>query len=407
MHSIFSGCALAALLLAAAWADHQLSSPNADFAFALYKSLNAKTSAGQNVFYSPLGVSTLLSMISTGARGKTHSQLLSSLGFGALNQTQVNEAYKHLLDILGHGRGNFQLDVGNVAAFRSGFNPLEKFLTDIKHFYTSEIFTVNLNNPTKAAAEINRFVTNKTRDKVKDVVKDLDPDTVMVLINYAYFKGMWKNPFDCSFTQKTDFHLDKTNQVEVDMMMRAGSYKTYWDRENKTTVVMLPYEGKTSMMIVLPEEDKMEEVEGSINKDSIRHWRNSLYMNYVTLYLPKFSISADAVLESTLREMGITNAFEDKADFSGVSEELKLKISKVSHQAALSVTEMGTEAAAVSTKEWMYFSASPSIKINRPFLVFILESSTGSILFMGKINNPPALPEAQICEEEFTPFPDT
>ncbi|XP_049914743.1 alpha-1-antiproteinase-like [Epinephelus moara] len=102
MRGIF--CALAALLLAAAWADHQhhgsdhshegelschkLSSPNADFAFALYKSLNAQTAAGKNIFYSPLGISTTLSMMSTGAGGETHSQLFSSLGYSTLNQTQ-------------------------------------------------------------------------------------------------------------------------------------------------------------------------------------------------------------------------------------------------------------------------------------------------------------------------------
>ncbi|XP_049446161.1 alpha-1-antiproteinase-like [Epinephelus fuscoguttatus] len=140
-------CALAALLLAAAWADHQhhhgcdhshegelschkLSSPNADFAFALYKSLNAHTAAGKNIFYSPLGISTALSMMSTGAGGETHSQLFSSLGYSTLNQTQVNEAYEHLFHMYGHSQEDQRLDVGNAVALRSGFTPLEKFLND-------------------------------------------------------------------------------------------------------------------------------------------------------------------------------------------------------------------------------------------------------------------------------------
>uniref|UniRef100_UPI0037E8546B alpha-1-antitrypsin homolog n=1 Tax=Semicossyphus pulcher TaxID=241346 RepID=UPI0037E8546B len=402
MRGIFSSCALTALLLAAAWADHQshehshgddmsfhkLSSPNADFAFALYKSLNAKAAAGKNIFYSPLGISTALSMLSTGARGETHSQLFSSLGYSALNQTQVDEAYKHLFDIHGHSQENLQLDVGSAAAVRSGFNPLEKFLNDVKQFYSGEIFNIDMSNPTEAAAEINTFIANKTQDKIKDMVKDLRPDMAMVLINYVYFKGLWKNPFDCEFTRKADFHVDKTNTVKVDMMTRKGSYNMYQDRENHATVVMLPYKGNTSMMIVMPDEGKMEEVEGYINKDYIRHWQDSLSMRYVKLYLPKFSISADAALDITLKEMGITNAFEDNADFSGITEEFKLKISKASHKAVLSVTEMGTEAAAASTMEIMFLSLPPSIRIDKPFLVFILENSSGSILFMGKINNP-------------------
>ncbi|XP_042337098.1 alpha-1-antitrypsin homolog [Plectropomus leopardus] len=145
------------------------------------------------------------------------------------------------------------------------------------------------------------------------------------------------------------------------------------------------------MMIVLPDEGKMQEVEGSINKDHIRRWRNSVRSSLVYLFLPKFSISAVASLENTLKEMGITNAFENNADFSGISEEFNVKVSKASHKAALSVTEMGTEAAAVTVFDLIPFSFRQRVQIDRPFLVFILERSTESILFMGKINNPTAM----------------
>lgn len=54
-----------------------------------------------------------------------------------------------------------------------------------------------------------------------------------------------------------------------------------------------------------------------------------LFLSTVDLFLPKFSINADASLESTLKEMGIIAAFSDKADFSEISDEIKLKVSKV------------------------------------------------------------------------------
>ncbi|XP_041660804.1 alpha-1-antitrypsin homolog [Cheilinus undulatus] len=328
-------------------------------------------------------------MVSAGAGGETHSQLFSTLGYSAFNQTQVNEAYKHLFEVHGHSQENLQLDVGNAAAVHSGFNPLEMFLNDVKEFYSGEIFNVS-QDLSDAAAEINRFIANKTQDKIRDMVKDLDPAMVMVLINYVYFKGLWENPFQSYDTHKAEFHVDKTTKVQVDMMTRRGNYEVYWDRANHATVISLPYKGDASMMIVLPDEDKMEEVEGYINKDHIRDWGDSASMEDIILFLPKFSISSDASLESTLKEMGIINAFEKSADFSGISEEFKLKISKASHKAVLSVTEIGTEATAVSTSEVELYSLPPIIRINRPFLVFIIENSSGSILFMGKINNPTA-----------------
>ncbi len=410
MRGIFASCALAAVLLAVTWADHhhnhashtvhshqgelschKLSSPNADFGFALYKSLNAKAAAGKNIFYSPLGISTALSMLSTGARGQTHSQLFSSLGYSGHDQAQINEAYQHLFHMLGHSQENQQLDVGNAAAVRSGFSPLEKFLKEIKHYYSGETFNVDFAKPEEAAAEINRFIATKTQDKIKDMVKDLDPEMAMVLINYVYFRGQWEKPFNGNLTQKADFHVDAATTVQVDMMRRMGRYDFYQDTDNHTTVIMLPYKGNTSMMIVLPDEGKMAEVEGYINKDYLTHWHDSLFRNSVNLFLPKFSISADASLDDTLKELGMTDAFSDNADFSGMSDEIKLKVSKVSHQAVLSVDETGTEAAASTTIEVMPMSMPDTMTLNRPFLVFILEHSTKSILFMGKINNPTAI----------------
>ncbi|KAM6906431.1 alpha-1-antitrypsin homolog [Lycodopsis pacificus] len=419
MRGIFARCALSALLLAAAWADHhhhhhnhdgaghshdaaghshegdmschKLSAPNADFSFALYKSLSTNAAAGKNIFFSPLGISTALSMLSTGAKGETHRQMFSSLGYSAFNQTEVNEAYKHLFLMVEGSQEDQQLDVGNAVALRSGFSPLEMFLKDVKQYYSAHVFNVDFTKPVEAAAEINAYIAGKTQDKIKDLVKDLDAEMAMVLINYVYFKGRWVKPFDGNQTQKADFNVDETTKVQVDMMKRTGRYDFYQDVDNHTTVILLPYHGNTSMMIVLPDEGKMKEVEGLICKDHIRHWHDSVFRSSVDLFLPKFSISADATLDSTLKGMGMVDAFTDNADFSGISDEVKLKVSKVSHKAMLSVDETGTEAVGATTIEVMPMSMPEIMKLDRPFMVFILEHSTKTILFMGKINNPAAM----------------
>lgn len=215
MRGIIASCTLAALLLAVAWADHHhdhhdhqhdhhdhhhhnhnhgetcgiLSHPNADFGFALYKSLNAKAAAGKNIFFSPLGISSVMAMLSRGASGETHNQLVSALGYSAFNQSQIDEAYAHLFHMLSPSERNQELFLGNAAAVREGFSPLNRYLNDVTDHYSGKIFKVNFNEPASAAAEINRYIASKTRDMIKDQVKDLDPDTAMVLINYIYFKG--------------------------------------------------------------------------------------------------------------------------------------------------------------------------------------------------------------------------
>lgn len=370
---------------------HKLAPHNADFAFALYGKLaGAADAKGKNIFFSPLSISMALSMLALGAKAETHSQIFSTLGYGSLTEDQVNEGYEHLLHMLAHSKDAMLLETGGALAVRTGFKPLDKFLKDAQHFYHGEAFSVDFSKSEVAREEVNKFIAKKTKDTIKDMVKSLDQDTVMLLINYIYFRGKWEKPFEVEHTHKADFQVDPGTKVSVDMMSRTGRYEFYYDRENATSIIMVPYKGNTSMMVVLPDEGKMEEVENHINKESLKYWHDKLHKRSVDLFMPKLSISASSCLAETLQEMGMVNAFSDGADFSGISQEIKLKASKVLHQAVLNVDEKGTEAAAVTTVEIMPMSIPDQMKLNRPFLVFIVEDSTKSILFMGRISDPTA-----------------
>nr|XP_017207927.1 serine proteinase inhibitor, clade A, member 1 isoform X1 [Danio rerio] len=372
-------------------ACHLLAPHNADFAFSLYKKLASNPDGqGKNIFFSPVGISMALSLLAVGAKASTLSQIYSGLGYSALTPEQVNEGYEHLLHMLGHSQDAMQLEAGAGVAIRDGFKVVDQFLKDAQHYYNSEAFGVDFSKPEIAAAEINKFIARKTHDKITNMVKDLDADTVMMLINYMYFRGKWEKPFDAKLTHKADFKVDQDTTVQVDMMKRTGRYDIYQDPVNQTTVMMVPYKGNTSMMIVLPDDGKMKELEESICRHHLKNWHDKLFRSSVDLFMPKFSISATSKLDGILKDMGMTDAFNDKADFSGMTEEVKVKVSQVLHQAVMSVDEKGTEAAAITTIEIMPMSLPDTVILNRPFLVLIVEDSTMSILFMGKITNPTA-----------------
>uniref|UniRef100_A0A8C9WNG9 Serpin domain-containing protein n=3 Tax=Scleropages formosus TaxID=113540 RepID=A0A8C9WNG9_SCLFO len=368
-----------------------LASHNADFAFALYKQLSSQEDTqAKNIFFSPLSISSALSMVALGAKGATHQELFKTLGYSEIVPADVNDAYEHIFHSLGHSQSALQLDTGNAMVLQEKFKPKHKFVEDAKHYFDAEGFTVDFNMPDEAAKNINQYIAKKTHDKITDMISDLDKNTVMMLINYIYFRGKWEKPFEASLTEKADFHVDETTKVSVDMMKRTGRYDYYYDITNKTTVLMIPYQGNASMMVVLPDEGQMKKVESVINKDYIKHWHDSLFRSNVELSIPKFSASVSYTLTDTLKEMGLVSVFDDEADLSGISEEVGLKVSKVAHKAVLSVDEKGTEAAGVTTVEIMPMSTPDAVHINRPFFIFILEESTKSILFMGKITDPTA-----------------
>uniref|UniRef100_A0A3B1K025 Serpin domain-containing protein n=1 Tax=Astyanax mexicanus TaxID=7994 RepID=A0A3B1K025_ASTMX len=332
---------------------------NADFAFSLYKKLSTHPEAkGKNIFFSPLSISMALSMLALGAKGNTHSQIFSTLGYSTLTPDQVNEGYEHLFHMLGHSQEAMQLEAGSALAVHEGFKPVDKFLKDAQHFYEGEAFTVDYSKPEVAVQEINKYIAKKTKDMITDMVKTLDPQTVMMLINYIYFRGKLEDPFEVSLTHEFDFYVNENTKVTVDMMERTDQFDFY----------------------------HMEELEKQISRDHFKNWEEKLF---VTL----FKISAFISLQETLQEMGMVEAFSGAADFSGLifnSHFCILIFSQVLHQAVLKVNEEGTEADAALIVELRLLSGwlSEIMVLNRPFLVFILDSSTRSILFMGKVNNP-------------------
>ncbi|KAL2081790.1 hypothetical protein ACEWY4_021608 [Coilia grayii] len=372
--------------------NNPLREPNADFAFALYKKLSAMPEfQSKNIFFSPFSISMALSMLALGAKGETFSQLYQALGYAEMTPETVNEAYEHMVHMLGHVK-EMQLDVSNAVAVMEGAKVIDKFLEDAKHYYGSEALSVDFSKADVAVQEINKYIAEHTNNTITDMVKEVDPATIMMLINCVYFKGEWRKKFQERATKKGDFHVDENTKVVVDMMRSKGFYEMYEDKENFTTVLRLPYKGSASMIIVLPDEGKMKEVEDSICRHHLKHWMVSMEADSVEVEMPKYSISGKFSLKDTLEAMGVASAFSDTADFSGMVD-VKVKVSKVEHQARLKVNEKGTEAAAATTVEIVLMSApgrKKLVKINRPFYVFIIDYNTRGVLFMGKISNPTA-----------------
>ena len=108
------------------------------------------------------------------------------------------------------------------------------------------------------------------------------------------------------------------------------------------------------------------------------------------LKLPKFKIENKDLLTETLKKMGISEAFTQGADFSNLSKD-NLFISEIMQANYFCIDEQGTEASAVTgTVNITSPGGTPTaidFHVNRPFLFIIKEKSTGTILFLGKINN--------------------
>nr|AAP57521.1 liver regeneration protein lrryan [Rattus norvegicus]AAP92534.1 Ab1-021 [Rattus norvegicus] len=87
--------------------------------------------------------------------------------------------------------------------------------------------------------------------------------------------------------------------VKVPMMKLEDLTTPYvQDEELNCTVVELKYTGNASALFILPDQGKMQQVEASLQPETLRRWKDSLRPSMIDeLYPPKFSISADYSVE--------------------------------------------------------------------------------------------------------------
>jgi serpin B len=292
-------------------------------------------------------------------------------------------------------------------------------------------------HPDAAAAQISKWVADKTHDKIKDILKpqDVDANTRLALVNAIYFKGTWSAPFTPQATRTASFHTMDGPAKPVALMHQGfQAYEAqYLDVTNGTVPCQLlslnyldrsaqPGGGRglfgrngagspgVSMLVVLPREAAdLVKLEMGLTAEQLAGWAAQLTGARVEVFLPKFKIEQRFSLAKNLQALGAVSAFVDPnghspedpaaADFSGMDGAHDLYISKVIHQSFVAVDEHGTEAAAATVVAMGGGSARPQtpppvFRADHPFLFFIRENATGSILFMGRLADPPATARA-------------
>ncbi|XP_069064528.1 alpha-1-antitrypsin-like isoform X2 [Pleurodeles waltl] len=370
-------------------ACHKIASRNAEFAFNLYKQIS-KGGSSDNVFFSPVSISTVISMLSLGAKSLTFDQIIAGLGFN-LTDTSKEEIYlgfQHLLHVLNNPNSELQLNIANALFIDNNLKVLPKFTEDVKKYYDSEAFSSDFTQSEEAKKQINDYVEKHTNGKIVDLLQSLDHSTQMVLVNCIFFKGKWEHVFDANLTKEATFSVDKNTTVRVPMMEREGVYNSWRDHDLSCVVVRLNYGGNASAFFILPDEGKMNEVEEGLSSATLQKWWHTHRERTFNLHLPKFSISATTDLRAVLEKLGMTDVFSDMANLSGITGHNNLKASKVVHKAVLSIDEQGTEASGATAIEIKPRFIPRPIIFNRPFVLSIVDSNTQSLIFIGKVINP-------------------
>lgn len=366
-----------------------------EFSIPLYKALDK----GDNAFFSPYSVSAALMLLLLGTDGDAKVELETALklqsGSDLKTHKGFNDLFKKLMSRSGEG---ILISIANRIFSKEGVKLQTNYSHNALKFYESEVEPLDFATKAEESRQkINAWVEKQTKDRIKDLIPQglIKSDTIMVLTNAIYFKGDWEIKFDENATNKQPFYIDGSNSVEVDMMYNKTKKAMSGESDELSCkCLQLPYKQEAlSMFIMLPNERTgLAALEEKLSTETLELAFGNVYKQETEIYLPKFKLEASYNLTQTLPKVGITKIFGTSADFSAMFEDGggDVCVTDVVHKAFVEVNEEGTEAAAATAIMMTRMMVLPAFEFvaDHPFLFFIIDNDSKTIIFMGRYAKP-------------------
>jgi len=345
-------------------------------------------------------------MLEAGAKGETARELQEAV-FGGADAGAVQQALQARLAAWNKTRSDVTLTMARRAFVDAGLTLRPEWVTTLQGIH-GDALTLDLQAPS-ATATLDHWVQEATRGLIPSAIpKSGVGGARLIALDALYFKGKWAYPFAMAATHQADFTLASGEVVKVPTMHQVFKHGRYRKLSADSAMpevelVSLPYKGKQIWMhLVLPARGStVSQVEAALSDTVLDTWNHAAYAALLKLWVPKFAVASTEPrsLKAALLSTGVRRAFDDTADFSGISTPGSanpgLNLDGVWQSVRLKVDEEGT-VVAVATIAKMQPPGGPDIPrpvelhIDRPFLFVIQHRETGAVMLMGHIGDPRA-----------------
>lgn len=363
---------------------------NNNFSLELFKTINTNE-GDSNIFISPVSVSFALGMTMNGADRNTYEEMKNTLNFADLDIEKINKSYLTLIDELYNVSEGVEFNLANSIWYSDKFSLQNEFKNLNENYFKAKMEGLDFNDVENSLDIMNSWVEEQTQGKIKNLINRIYPNDCMFLINAIYFNASWKYQFDETETEESQFYIDNENAVNCDMMNIKSKF--HFVKTNDYHALELPYANENySMLMLMPRSKNIDDFLNSINRDTIAKIQNKFEYDSINISIPKLELEYEINLNDILIEMGIEEAFDSRsANFSKMFNELQssIWIDRVKQKSFLKVNEEGTEAAAATAVVMtLGISDEKFMNFNIPYLFFIIEKQSNTILFCGKVVNP-------------------
>jgi serpin B len=337
-----------------------------------------------NFNYSPLSLYYALALAGTGAEGETQQQIFKLLGAASTKElsTQCGNLYRFL-----YADNNIRkLKIANSLWLDKDSKFRDSFVSNAAENFYASAYSVDFSDK-NSAKDIAQWISENTYSTLEPNL-EIIPEQILSIINTIYFYDEWVSRFDKNLTKEDTFHAE-SKDVKTDFMNQTFDSSAYVRGEHFTRS-SLCLKGNGEMTFILP--DKGVSVSDLISrKGSIQALfeEGEYHGSKVIWKIPKFKFDNSCKLKDTLRTLGVVNAFEQDADFSGITDDDAF-IYDITQQTHIAIDENGVEASAFT--QILYTGASfpdgrVEMILDRPF-IYGITSPNGTLIFIGICNNP-------------------
>ena len=352
--------------------------------------LSAEALAGQteNVMISPINIQMALALAAAGAQGDTRTEIMKALYLQDKDIDYLAKENEKLFQLLYVYETISKLTIADSLWLDKDIRFKKEYLdTAAKQFYAS-LYEVDFSE--KETGELmSQWIYENTGKLLKPDI-DTDPAQIFSIISTIYLKDEWVDLFQEEESATEPFYLTDNSEVACEYLHRTRNPYSYVKGEGFLSA-RLYTKGNLSVQFILPDEGmKPDDILISPQLLEEALYSKEEKSAQINFHIPKFSFGSSFKLKDILRNMGITTAFGQDADFSEAMDTEIAFISEVVHQTHVGIDEKGIEAAAFTNM--LYCGASPGTEevvefnLNRPFLFVV--SKEDVILFSGVVNNP-------------------
>ncbi|OZM74325.1 serpin family protein [Amycolatopsis antarctica] len=360
-----------------------------DFTLALHRAVAA---GGADSCFSPYSVASALGLAARATRGAASEELAGLLAGGAHGLAGQAALLRESATLTARaGREEPVLAVSNTLWAWKELRLHGGFTGELAAWPNGRVATAPfVDDPDAARRQINADVAETTRDLIPELLAEdaVGPDTVASIVNALYLKAAWNFRFGEDATVPADFHAPSGTR-EVPMMSQEERLGHVAARGWQA--VALPAAGGLEAVLLLPD-GELAEQESTLDTNVLSELLSGTRRRQVRLAMPRVSLDVSSGLTDALRSLGVHTLFTPQADFGPLTDDPRLSVSDVLHQAVLRVDEQGFEGAAATAVMVRMASISTEqpveVTADRPFLLLVRNAGTGAVYFLARVVTP-------------------